>query len=180
MLVGGGRAFLLPETLQQRILIKNKQIGFGGSLPLPSQWKRFVWKSCKNDTRRRLSREKSASGCPKSSCSRLQKSARKAFEMARASLHVQEQIVYRGLRHSPEQKRQQRGAAVIPNTNRQTPSAWQGGSGWRNTNGQIVVIVSWGYWVCLLFSPSDRSGLWGGFSYSILRLWCFGKSESIS
>lgn len=30
MLVGGGRAFLLPETLQQRILIKNKQIGFGG------------------------------------------------------------------------------------------------------------------------------------------------------
>lgn len=166
MLVGGGkRFFLLSQMLQWRILINHQTNWVWGSLPLVSQWKCFVWKSCANYTRRRSYRDKSAPSCPKSSCFSLQKYARKAFEMATASLHVLEQIVYWGPQHSPEQRRQQQGATVIPNTNRHTPSVWQTGEEWRNSNGQIMMIVSSEYGVCLFF-PNDRSWLWGGLSYN--------------
>lgn len=165
MLVGGEEPFfLLSQTLQRRILINHQTNWVWGSLPLLSQWKCFVWKSCTNYTRRHSYNDKSAPGCPKSSCFSLQKYARKAFETATATVRVLEQTVYQRPWHSPEQRRQQWGVTVIPNTNRQTPSAWQTGEEWRNTNGQIMMIVSSEYRVCLLFFPNNRS--WGGFSYN--------------
>lgn len=70
MLVGGAERcfFLLSQTLQWKTLINHQTNWVWGSLPLLSQWKCFVWKSCVNYTRRHSYRDKSAPGCPKSSC----------------------------------------------------------------------------------------------------------------
>lgn len=82
------------------MLIKYQTNWVWASLPLLWQWKCFVWESCANYTHRRSRRDKSAPGCPKSSCFSPQKYARGALGMARVSERVLEQIVYG---HSPEQ-----------------------------------------------------------------------------